>query len=328
MKSNLHRIVAIATISLSQNLLPTVTHAVESGTETYLLGSRDSMAGVLPPPGTYLNNDFQYYSASAPSISLGGAAIVGPKLNALVYKFNLTHVTKQSLWGGSLAFNVNVPVAKGKLRASGEMNSGLSGNLQDTQVGMGDITFTPIIGWHDGNSHTSLAFQFFLPFGNYNTADVDVATRAFDVLNIGKNRFAFDPTVSRTYLNPETGFELTGALGVTFSAKNKATNYQTAPEMHFEGTVAQHLKGGWVAGFTGYAYQQIGDDSGAGARSIKSAFGAKSLRAQVYGVGPIVSYSTKLGDQAVSFKLKYIKEFGGKRRFEGQKLWFTAGVVF
>jgi hypothetical protein len=64
-----------------------------------------------------------------------------------------------------------------------------------------------------------LAFQFFLPVGNYNVANVDVATRTFDVLNIGKNRFAFDPTISRTYLNPETGLELTGALGVTISAK-------------------------------------------------------------------------------------------------------------
>jgi hypothetical protein len=144
MKTKIRLIAAFAMISMTHGFLPTAANAVESGIETYLLGSRDSMAGALPPPGTYLNNDFQYYSASAPSISLGGAAIVDPKLNVLVYKFNLTHVTKLSLWGGSLAFNVNVPVAKGKLRASGEVNSGLSGNLQDTQVGLGDITFTPI----------------------------------------------------------------------------------------------------------------------------------------------------------------------------------------
>ena len=66
--------------------LPDQSHAVEGGIETYLLGSRDSMAGTLPPPGTdlqdgnfrardsmagtlpppgtYLNNDFVYFPQS------------------------------------------------------------------------------------------------------------------------------------------------------------------------------------------------------------------------------------------------------------------------
>lgn len=315
-------------ISMVLGLIPNVAFAIEGGIETYLLGSRDSMAGALPPPGTYLNNDLQFYSASVDAISLGGVAIVDPKLKALVYKFSLTHVTEQTLWGGALAFNLNIPLASGTLDATGVVGSGLSGNLSDSQLGIGDIVVSPILGWQSGNTHTNFTLQIFLPVGNYNVADVSASPPTFDVLNIGKNRFAVDPTISRSFFNPETGFEISGALGVTISSRNNATDYQTAPEAHFEGTVAQHFANGWLLGATGYAYQQIGDDSGAGADSLRAAIGADSLQARVYGLGPIISYSTKIGGRSVSFKAKYIKEFGAKRRFEGEKLWLTLGIVF
>lgn len=324
----LQNIVVSAVFTVATLALPLAGNATESGSETYLLGSRDSMAGALPPPGTYLNNDFVFYSADTSLIAIGGAAVVGPSLKAAIYKFNLTHVTEKEMLGGALAFNINLPVAKVRLTATGDLTNGLTGNLKDSQTGFGDLTVTPIIGWKNENLYSSLALQFFLPTGNYNTAAVNASSRTFDVLSIGKNRFAFDPTYSLTHLNPETGLELTGAFGVTFSAINTATDYQTAPEAHFEGTVAQHFKNRVVAGLTGYAYHQIGDDSGSGADSIRAVTGAKSLQASVYGLGPVVTYSTKIGTSPVNFKLKYIQEFGGKRRFEGQKLWLTAGITF
>lgn len=194
--------------------------------------------------------------------------------------------------------------------------------------GFGDLSVTPMLGWHNGNLHTSASLTFYLPTGKYASASVDVAGRSASVLNLGKNRFAVDPTFSLTYLDPDNGLEFSGALGVTISDENSATQYQTAPEFHFEGAVLQHLANGWAIGATGYAYQQFSEDSGAGADGIKASLGLSSLKAQTFGLGPMVTYSTKIGDQPVNFKAKYIKEFDVERAFEVDKFWFTLGLVF
>ena len=95
-------------------------------------------------------------------------------------------------------------------------------------------------------------------------------------------------------------------------------------ELHFEGTIAQHLSNGLVLAATGYAYQQLANDSGQGAENMQNALGAESLQARVFGVGPLIGYSTKVGDFNVSMKLKYIYEFGAKRRLESNVVWETS----
>lgn len=302
--------------------------AVEGGIETYLLGSRDSFAGILPPPGTYLNNDFVFFSGSAPSVSAGGVAVISPSIDVATYKFNFTHVFDAQVGSARLGINVNIPYILATMDFSGAVGSGLTGDLSDRESTFGDITVTPLFNWSQGKLHTTLALQFFLPTASYAAASVDVSTRSINVLNGSKNRFAFDPTLAMTWFNPQTGWEFSGAAGVTISAMNNTTQYQTAPEAHFEGTVMRHLPNKLAIGLTGYAYQQIGDDSGAGADSFKAQIGAESLQSRVFGLGPVVTWSTKIGNAPLSFKAKYITEFGAKRRFEVDKLWLTVGLVF
>ena len=107
--------------------------AVEGGLETYLLGSRDSMAGVLPPAGTYLNNDFIHFSGSAPSISMGGAVLAEPDVDVTLYKFNLTHVFEGTFAGARLGVNINIPDVWSDMDVAGEVVTGLSGQLSDQQ---------------------------------------------------------------------------------------------------------------------------------------------------------------------------------------------------
>lgn len=309
-------------------IFPTSSLAVEGGIEAYLLGSRDSMAGILPPAGTYLNNDFVFFSGSAPSISAGGAAIVDPDVDVFTYKFNLTHVFDTTVGSARFGLNINIPYVVADMTYSGELGSGLAGNLEDSERAFGDITLTPIFNWTRGNLHTNLALQFFLPTGRYEAATVNVANKSVDALNSGKNRFAFDPTIAMTWFDPAIGWEVTGALGVTISARNSATDYQTAPEAHLEATVMRHFPGQFALGLTGYHYQQISDDSGSGADSFKALVGADSLQARVSGIGPILTWSTKIGNAPVTLKAKYISEFGAKRRFESDKFWLTVGIVF
>lgn len=308
-------------------LLPSTSRAIEGGTQTYLLGIRDSLAGVVPPAGIYFNNDLVLYSGQVPQLVIGGVGVVEPDLSVALWRPNLTYVFEQALWGGTPAVNVSLPIAHASMDAQGVVGQ-FAGSFTDEITGFGDLSITPIIGWHNGNLHTSASLTMYFPTGKYETASVDVAARSASVLNLGKNRFSVDPTFSMTYLDPTSGLEISGALGVTISAENSATQYQTAPEFHFEGAVLQHLSGGWAVGVTGYAFQQFSEDSGAGAENVKASLGLSSLKARVYGVGPMVTYSTKIGDQLVSFKAKYIKEFDAERVFEVDKLWFTLGFVF
>jgi hypothetical protein len=308
--------------------LPMQALAVEGGVETYLLGSRGSMAGVLPPAGTYLNNDFVSFSGSAPTLPIAGAAVVDPDLSVFSYKFSLTHVFDAQIGSAHVGVNINIPYVSASMDFSGAIGTGISGRLTDDAKALADITISPMLGWKHGKLSTTAALMMFLPTGSYEVATIDVPGRSVHALNTGKNRFAIDPTVALTWFDPESGWEVSGALGVTFSQKNKDTDYQTAPEAHFEGAVMKHLPNQLAVGLTGYAYQQLRDDSGSGADNFKALTGAQSLKARVFGLGPSVSWATQIGKTPVSLRASYIKEFNARRRFESEKFWFTLGIVF
>ena len=59
-----------------------------------------------------------------------------------------------------------------------------------------------------------------------------------------------------------------------------------------------------------------------------AATSAESLQAQVFGVGPIITYNTKIGDRSVSLKLKYLSEFDAKRRFESDVIAASFSINF
>jgi len=60
---------------------PSLGLAIEGGTQTYLLGIRDSLAGVVPPAGIYFNNDLVLYSGQVSELVLGGVGVVDPDLS-------------------------------------------------------------------------------------------------------------------------------------------------------------------------------------------------------------------------------------------------------
>jgi hypothetical protein len=167
----------------------------------------------------------------------------------------------------------------------------------------------------------------FLPLGQYKRASVDPATLTIEALSIGKNRFGFTPVLSITHL-PPTGLEFSGAVGLSFSTRNEATDYQTAPELHFEGAVAQHLSKQARIGIAGYWYQQLGEDKGAGADLYRAALGTSSLKARVFGVGPVAGYSTKLGKASLTLKAKYTRELSARRRLSGDAVQLSVALGF
>lgn len=308
----------------------TPVHAVEGGTGAYFLGSRDTLAGIVPPPGTYLTFSFDRLEGDVEGISIGGLPIrADAQVDLNLYRFGFTQVLDKQLWGGTPGFNVTIPVPDISLSYTA-VTPPLSGlGVNDTTSGIGDITVTGFVGWHRDTLHYSAGMSVYMPTGDYDTATINIADRSVDVLSNGKNVWSFQPYVAVTSLDPRTGLELSGAASLLFSTFNNATDYQTAPSLQLEGAVVQRLRSGWGFGLTGYTYQQLSNDSGRGADVTQDFLGADSLKARVSGAGPIITYSGgQLFGGDVSFKAKYVKEFGAKRRLESDVITLSLSLAF
>ena len=135
-------------------------------------------------------------------------------------------------------------------------------------------------------------------------------------VSIGFHRLAVDTTGAITYLNPKTGLELSGAVGVTLNVENGDTNYKTGTEVHFEWAAMKHLSHTASVGLHGYAYKQIGGDSGSGAL-------LGPFKGRVFAIGPAVDYTFKIGKTPVVANLRYLHEFGVENRMKGDVGFLT-----
>lgn len=305
-------------------------HAVEGGIGAYFIGSRDSFAGLVPPPGTYTALTFDHLQGTIDGVSIGGLPIrAKTDLTVNLLRLSVTQALETEIFGGRPAVNLTLPFPDISI-AFTALTPPLAGDdIEDSTFGLGDIVVTPLLGWTRGKLSYSAALSVYAPTGSYETATVDVPDRTVDVLSNGKNVWSFQPVVAATWFNPETGIEFSGAASMLFATKNTATDYQTAAAVQLEGAVLQHLKSGWAFGATAYHYEQIDDDSGSGADGTRTALGVDSLRARVSGAGPIVIYSggTLFGGNT-SFKLKYVTEFNARRRFENDVVTVSMALAF
>ena len=74
-------------------------------------------------------------------------------------------------------------------------------------------------------------------------------------------------------------------------------------------------------GANAFYYQQITGDSGSGA--VLGDFQGRTV-----GVGPVLSYITKLGKTDVSVELKWLPELDVEHRLKGDYVWFKLGALF
>jgi hypothetical protein len=68
--------------------------------------------------------------------------------------------------------------------------------------------------------------------------------------------------------------------------------------------------------------QQITDDGGTTADRLNGFSG------RAFGIGPIATYSTKLGKSQLDFSARWIHDFGVSKRFEGDGFNFSASLKF
>jgi len=287
--------------------------SAEGASGTYLLGSKGSMAGYLPPPGVYLQDTNYFYSGQTNgTLSFAGLTIAGGVDADAFYKIpTLLWVMQQKILGGNLALSATTPIGwkdvSAGLSLTGPGGGTISANLSDDDAAFGDPVLGATLGWHEGNWHWNVGALYNAPIGFWERGNLP---------NIGFNRSSIDTSAAITWLDPKIGFEVSAAAGFTFNFENPSTDYRTGTEFHIEWALIQNLSKSFGLGLVGYHYQQITGDSGAGAS-------LGDFKGRVTALGPAINYNFALGQIPVSTSLKYLKEFGAENRLEGDVGMFT-----
>ncbi len=317
-------------------VLPLSTHAEEGGSGHYAPGGAASFIDTLPgKPGLAIANFFSFYDGSASAskqLPLGGFMVTGTagiKATAYADTVMALYQTPLKLLGGYYAVAVAIPYVWVKAKAKGEVQLTRtigpqtititrSGSMSDTANGVGDIAFYPfMLGWTDlnGDLKYDVRLGIYAPTGDYDTGKL---------ANVGKNFWTFEPAVSLSYISSKIGLELSAFMGIDFNTKNHKTDYRSGAQFHLDFTVAEHLPlfGGVIGvGANAFYYQQITGDSGEGA--ILGDFKGRTV-----GIGPVLSYMTKIWKKDLVAEVKWLPEIEVKRRVKGDYIWFKLAMLF
>lgn len=308
-------------------------YGAESATSVYLLGSKGSMAGFTPPPGIYVVDANYYYKGEASGTAALGATLrrsghrntagvaleieadINVEASAYYQLPTVVWVTPERVLGGNLGFSVITPIGWKEVSAdidaratltlgpplSRTISAGRTFNFGDDEGDFGDPLVSAFLGWHEGNMHYSLSTLVNIPIGQFEKGQL---------ANIGFNHWAFDITGAATYLDHTTGLELSGAVGFTFNTENHDTDYKSGTDFHVEFAAMQNFSKQFAIGVTGYHYQQITGDSGAGAV-------LGDFEGRVTAIGPQINYNFNIGALPVSTSLKWSHEFNTQNRLAG-----------
>jgi len=305
-------------------LVPHSVQAEEGGSGHYMPGATASFIDTLPgKPGLAVANFFNYYSASASAskqLPTGGLLTGGLDATAYSDMVVALYLTPLKLLGGYYGVGMAIPYVW--MEAEGTVTGplGRTFSSSDTENGIGDITLYPfMIGWTglNGDLKYDVRFGIYAPTGDYEKGKL---------ANVGKNYWTFEPAVSVSYISSKIGLELTSFAGMDFNTKNDDTDYQTGNQFHLDLTAAEHLPlfGGIIGvGANGFYYQQVTGDSGSGVPPVLGDFKGRTV-----GIGPVVSYATKVSQKDLVAEIKWLPEMSVENRLKGDIVWFKVGMLF
>jgi len=315
---------ALVTIAI---LVPLSAYAEEGGSGHYAPGAAASFIDGLPGrPGLAIANFFNFYDGSASaSKRLPSGGLIAGGLDATAYSDTIValYQTPLELLGGNYAVGVAIPFvwlrAKGEVQVTDPGGGTVTLTMRDSASGIGDILFYPfMIGWTglNGDLKSDFRFGIYAPTGDYDKGKL---------ANVGKNYWTFEPAVYFSYISSKIGLELSAFTGMDFNTENQKTDYQTGTQFHIDFTVAEHLPflGGLIGiGANGFYYQQVTGDSS----PFDEILG--DFKGRTIGIGPVLSYITKIWGKDLVAEVKWLPELDVKYRLEGDYLWFKLGMLF
>jgi hypothetical protein len=289
--------------------------AVEGGLGAWLKGYGGFMAGIVPPePGLYASDDYYYYHGSAGSEVRNGNVELGVDVTLNADLVDVLYVTDWHILGATYAAGGAVDYIWANLDASLQTRFG-GREISVSNSGIGDSLLIPfLLGWNDGNLHWNVGLDVYVPTGAYS---VD------QPLSVGKNVWGFMPEFAVTYFDPKTGLDVSATFAFTALTNNAATDYQSGDMFNLDWAIGKHFgaNGEWEAGIMGNLVHQISGDSGTGARLGPN-------EASSSGIGPGISYSTKLGRFPTSFTARWEHDFAAENTFKGNLALATATIAF
>jgi hypothetical protein len=324
-------VLASATTFFSQCAL-----ADENGVSFWVPGFFGSLAAAPQQPGWSLANVYYHTSLSAGAdvarareFTLGRVpanVTVNANLNLSVNAtgdlgFAIpTYVFATPVLGGQASVAVIGTYGVVGTSLAGQLSGTLTGpgggsipfmrsdSISDTTWGFGDLVPQFSLRWNAGVNNYMTYITGDIPVGAYQSSRLS---------NIGIGHGAIDAGGGYTYFNPATGHEFSGVLGFTYNFVNTATQYQSGVDLHFDWGASQFLTKQIQVGLVGYAYKELGCDSGSGDR-------VGCFQSQVFGIGPQFGYIFPLSQTLQGYiNLKGYAEFGASDRPSGWNTWLT-----
>ena len=306
-------LVAVALFSLANSAL-----GAEGGIGRPISGaSINPYAGLIPTaPGFIVGVAEQYYPGS-----ISGAIPLGNfNLNlGLDLKASFTPVSVVYIWPTSdprwnFASVAAFPITYLEVEARVTLGP-LTRVVKDSNSGMFDLFFTPVIAsYHISETdHIAFSFSLWAPTGDYDPNRL---------ATLSTNTWTFVPGLAYTKIFPAANIELSASWALTFDTENTATHYQNGVLSDLEATAIKRFKCGAGIGIIGSWIEQLNDDTGPTARTVNG------FRGRAFGVGPILTYSTEVAKHHLDFNARWVHEFENRNRVEGDLFAFSATFKF
>jgi len=298
--------------------LPSSAFAVEGGLGRPISGmSIAPFAGVIPPePGFVFATGETYYEGSiggGRTVPIAGLLVANVDMKASFTPLSLLYIWNTPTKEWNFASAVSFPLAWLEVEANISLGP-FSVRKKDSTFGLFDLVFTPIVASHhfSQTDHMAFSFTFWAPTGSFEKGKL---------VNLSQNTWTFIPGVAYTKIVPIPNIELTGIWQMEFDTEDRATHYQNGILSDLEALAIKRFKNGFGIGFVESWIQQVNDDEGAPAA-------LNGFLGRAFGIGPIVTYSTKLGKSHLDFSARWIHDFDVSKRIEGNAFNFSASLKF
>ncbi|WP_414470643.1 transporter [Microvirga sp. M2] len=298
-------------------LMASVAHATEGGAGLFIPGGHGPGAGIVPPPGFYFANDFFAYSGEISGgrrIQIGGAVLADVKTEVRADFLTATWVTPLEILGGRTAIGLSLPfgvprVSAGALIEAPRLGRTFAFSQRDDSFVLGDPVMAGLVGWDAGKFHWQIGTTVSIPAGGYQEGELS---------NLAFNRWIGDVYAALTWLDPELGLDLSGAVGFEFNGENPDTNYRSGNAFHVDVSISKNLTKAFSVGLLAGYYDQVSNDSGAGNR-------IGPFKGRVTAVGATAGYDFMVAGTPVSARIKVLREVDVENRPQGTIGLFTVG---
>jgi hypothetical protein len=301
-----------------------VAKADQGGVSFWLPGIYASLAAVPPDPGFSMPSTFYFYTGKAEgSKSFGIGSLIAAGVEAKDFEAVFlapTWVPETPVAGGRLALTMMGAVGHSEVEADINFQRlPIDIHRTDDTFGLGDLYPMASLSWNAGVNNYKLYVTGDIPVGDYDPRSL---------ANIGIGHGAIDWGGAYTYLNPETGHELSATAGFTYNFENTETDYQNGVDFHLDWGASQFLSKTTSVGVAGYLYYQVTDDEyptdtvlGQLRERVLGGF-----RSKVAAVGPQLAHTFDAGGVPIYTTVRGYYEFWAENRLQGGSVFLQAVI--